>query len=133
MGEIFATIYGTVGSLSCPFRNRREQSCKLNEKSVDRGAVKQSNVIASQEKICQGGFHPKDEIPPINWDLQLYLFPDFGYFLFCTLKLRPRINSIILLPWNNMNVEMRNRLPGAFATCVKNIDTIITAAVYQMI
>ncbi len=23
----------------------------------------------SQENICQGGFHPKDEIPPINWNL----------------------------------------------------------------
>ena len=25
-----------------------------------------SNSIAHQENICQGGFHPKDEIPPIN-------------------------------------------------------------------
>jgi hypothetical protein len=23
----------------------------------------------TQENICQGGFHPKDEIPPINWKL----------------------------------------------------------------
>ena len=22
-----------------------------------------------QENMCQGGFHPKDEIPPINWNL----------------------------------------------------------------
>lgn len=22
--------------------------------------------IETQENICQGGFHPKDEIPPIN-------------------------------------------------------------------
>ena len=25
--------------------------------------------IQNQENICQGGFHPKDEIPPINWIL----------------------------------------------------------------
>ena len=25
--------------------------------------------IQNQENICQGGFHPKDEIPPINWNL----------------------------------------------------------------
>ena len=25
-----------------------------------------SNSIVNQENICQGGFHPKDEIPPIN-------------------------------------------------------------------
>ena len=28
-----------------------------------------SNSIVNQENICQGGFHPKDEIPPINWNL----------------------------------------------------------------
>ena len=28
-----------------------------------------SNSIQHQENICQGGFHPKDEIPPINKDL----------------------------------------------------------------
>ncbi|WP_304642793.1 hypothetical protein [uncultured Oscillibacter sp.] len=26
----------------------------------------ESNSIQNQENICQGGFHPKDEIPPIN-------------------------------------------------------------------
>ncbi len=26
----------------------------------------ESNSIQNQEDICQGGFHPKDEIPPIN-------------------------------------------------------------------
>ena len=29
----------------------------------------ESNSISNQENICQGGFHPKDEIPPINKDL----------------------------------------------------------------
>ena len=29
----------------------------------------ESNSISNQENICQGGFHPKDEIPPINWKL----------------------------------------------------------------
>ena len=29
----------------------------------------ESNSISNQESICQGGFHPKDEIPPINWKL----------------------------------------------------------------
>lgn len=28
-----------------------------------------SFAIFNQENICQGGFHPKDEIPPINWKL----------------------------------------------------------------
>ena len=27
----------------------------------------ESVSIEDQENICQGGFHPKDEIPPINW------------------------------------------------------------------
>ncbi len=26
----------------------------------------ESFSIQNQENICQGGFHPKDEIPPIN-------------------------------------------------------------------
>ncbi len=29
----------------------------------------ESVSIENQENICQGGFHPKDEIPPINWNL----------------------------------------------------------------
>ncbi len=29
----------------------------------------ESNSISNQENICQGGFHHKDEIPPINWKL----------------------------------------------------------------
>ena len=28
-----------------------------------------SNSIVNQENICQGGFHHKDEIPPLNKDL----------------------------------------------------------------
>ena len=34
----------------------------------------ESNSIINQENICQGGFHPKDEIPPINWNLFNFLF-----------------------------------------------------------
>lgn len=26
----------------------------------------ESNSISNQENICQGGFHPKDEIPLVN-------------------------------------------------------------------
>ena len=29
----------------------------------------ESGSIQTQENICQGGFHPKDEIPPLNKDL----------------------------------------------------------------
>ena len=29
----------------------------------------ESVSIENQENICQGGFHPKDEIPPLNKDL----------------------------------------------------------------
>lgn len=29
----------------------------------------ESGSIQTQENICQGGFHHKDEIPPINWKL----------------------------------------------------------------
>ena len=37
--------------------------CRLsNEDTLDG----ESNSIANQESICQGGFHHKDEIPPIN-------------------------------------------------------------------
>lgn len=40
--------------------------CRL---SKDDGTENESASIATQENICQGGFHPKDEIPPINWNL----------------------------------------------------------------
>ena len=37
--------------------------CRLsNEDALDG----ESNSIANQENICQGGFHPKDEIPLVN-------------------------------------------------------------------
>ena len=32
--------------------------------SRDDEAAGDSNSIVNQENICQGGFHPKDEIPP---------------------------------------------------------------------
>ena len=28
-----------------------------------------SNSIVHQDGVCHGGFHHKDEIPPINWKL----------------------------------------------------------------
>ena len=34
--------------------------CRLSQ---DDGREGESNSISNQEKICQGGFHPKDEIP----------------------------------------------------------------------
>ncbi len=37
--------------------------CRLSQ---DDGREGESNSISNQEDICQGGFHPKDEIPPIN-------------------------------------------------------------------
>ena len=42
--------------------------------SRDDEAAGDSNSIVNQENICQGGFHPKDEIPPINWNLFNFLF-----------------------------------------------------------
>ena len=35
--------------------------CRLSQ---DDGREGESNSISNQEDICQGGFHPKDEIPP---------------------------------------------------------------------
>ena len=40
--------------------------CRL---SIEDGRENESMSISNQENICQGGFHPKDEIPPINWKL----------------------------------------------------------------
>jgi hypothetical protein len=37
--------------------------CRLSQ---DDGREGESNSISNQENICQGGFHPKDEILPIN-------------------------------------------------------------------
>ena len=37
--------------------------CRL---SIEDGRENESMSISNQENICQGGFHPKDEIPPIN-------------------------------------------------------------------
>ena len=34
--------------------------------SRDDESLGDSNSIINQENICQGGFHPKDEIPPIS-------------------------------------------------------------------
>lgn len=76
---------------------------------------------------------PQDMNRSINRNLQLYLFPDFICFFFCALKLRPRIDSVILSPWNNMDVDMRNRLACAFVACIEKIDALITAVVDQMI
>ena len=42
--------------------------CRLSQ---DDGREGESNSISNQEDICQGGFHPKDEIPPINWKFSL--------------------------------------------------------------
>ena len=40
--------------------------CRLSNDDERDG---ESVSIENQENICQGGFHPKDEIPPINWNL----------------------------------------------------------------
>ena len=37
--------------------------CRLSQ---DDGREGESNSIVNQENICQGGFHPKDEIPLVN-------------------------------------------------------------------
>ena len=37
--------------------------CRLSQDDALDG---ESNSITNQENICQGGFHPKDEILPIN-------------------------------------------------------------------
>ena len=37
--------------------------------SRDDDQIGDSNSIVNQENICQGGFHPKDEIPPISQNL----------------------------------------------------------------
>ena len=37
--------------------------------SRDDEQIGDSNSIVNQENICQGGFHPKDEIPPLNKNL----------------------------------------------------------------
>ena len=37
--------------------------CRLSQEDERLG---ESLSIENQENICQGGFHPKDEIPPIN-------------------------------------------------------------------
>ncbi len=40
--------------------------CRLSQEDERSG---ESLSIENQENICQGGFHHKDEIPPINWKL----------------------------------------------------------------
>ena len=50
----------------------------------------------------------------INRNLQLYLFPDVSYFFFCALKIRPRIDSVIFSPWDNMDVEMKGPIALRF-------------------
>ncbi len=41
--------------------------------SHEDGRENESLSIEHQENINQGGFHPKDEIPPINWKLFICL------------------------------------------------------------
>ena len=40
--------------------------CRLSKDDMAQG---DSESIKTQENICQGGFHHKDEIPPLNKDL----------------------------------------------------------------
>ena len=40
--------------------------CRLSQEDMQAG---ESESIQNQENICQGGFHHKDEIPPLNKDL----------------------------------------------------------------
>ena len=37
--------------------------CRLSQEDMQAG---ESESIQNQENICQGGFYPKDEIPPTN-------------------------------------------------------------------
>lgn len=36
-------------------------------------ALVPGDLMLRQESICQGGFHLKDEIPPINWNLSSFI------------------------------------------------------------
>ena len=48
-------------------RLEQEKITALYERlSHDDELIGDSNSVVNQEDICQGGFHPKDEIPPIN-------------------------------------------------------------------
>ena len=40
--------------------------CRLSQ---DDGREGESNSISNQKNICQGGFHPKEEVPPISQNL----------------------------------------------------------------
>ena len=42
-----------------------------SDKEKARRERDESNSITNQENICQGGFHPKDEVHPINWKFLL--------------------------------------------------------------
>ena len=51
-------------------RQAEEKITALYERlSRDDESAGDSNSIVNQENICQGGFHPKDEIPLINGNL----------------------------------------------------------------
>ena len=51
-------------------RQTEEKITALYERlSRDDESAGDSNSIVNQENICQGGFHPKDEIPLINGNL----------------------------------------------------------------
>ena len=39
--------------------------CRLSRDDMLQG---ESNSITNQESICQGGFHPKRESAPLNWN-----------------------------------------------------------------
>ena len=56
----------TVYAEPYPQEVRAAIYCRL---SKDDDLSGPSASIQNQENICQGGFHPKDEIPLTNWKL----------------------------------------------------------------
>ena len=52
-------------------RGREKELAALNKQAGELDAIFRRLY---EENICQGGFHPKDEIPPINWNLSIFIY-----------------------------------------------------------
>lgn len=54
-------------------------------------------------------------------------------FVLCSCELRPSVNAVTGLSWNDMDMKMRNRLACALITCIQQIYTGIPAGINTVI
>lgn len=60
-------------------------------------------------------------------------FSPLSNFIFCSIELRPCVDPVIHFSWNNMDVEMTNRLTCAFTARIQKIYAVIMAVINTVV